>query len=86
MDKIFPIAKVVKDRGAAVVAKEAIVPAIAVLFMIVPQSLAYATLAGVPPIYGLYSSTLPLLVYGLFGSRIAYEDRRGQFYSQGTGL
>eukprot|EP00668_Euglena_longa_P014336 GGOE01018320.1.p1 GENE.GGOE01018320.1~~GGOE01018320.1.p1 ORF type:complete len:664 (+),score=199.75 GGOE01018320.1:41-1993(+) len=34
----------------------------------IPQSMAYASLAGLPPIYGLYSCTVPLVMYGLFGS------------------
>ena len=36
--------------------------------MAVPQGLAYAILAGMPPIYGLYSCTFPLLVYSLLGT------------------
>ncbi len=36
--------------------------------MLVPQGMAYAVLAGLPPIYGLYASLVPLLVYPLFGS------------------
>jgi MFS superfamily sulfate permease-like transporter len=36
--------------------------------MLVPQSLAYATLAGVPVEYGLYSSVLPLFAYAVFGT------------------
>ncbi|XP_015962439.1 probable sulfate transporter 4.2 [Arachis duranensis] len=36
--------------------------------MLVPQSMSYAKLAGLQPIYGLYSGFVPLLVYGLFGS------------------
>ena len=36
--------------------------------MLVPQSMAYAMLAGMPPIYGLYASLVPLLVYALFAS------------------
>ncbi len=39
-----------------------------VTVMLIPQSLAYAMLAGLPPQIGLYASILPLLAYALFGS------------------
>ncbi len=39
-----------------------------VAVMLVPQAMAYATLAGLPPVTGLYASTVPLFVYALFGS------------------
>ncbi|MEO6131512.1 MAG: solute carrier family 26 protein [Saprospiraceae bacterium] len=36
--------------------------------MLIPQAMAYAMLAGLPPIYGLYASTVPLIVYSFLGS------------------
>lgn len=36
--------------------------------MLVPQGMAYAVLAGVPPIYGLFASLAPLAVYPLLGT------------------
>jgi SulP family sulfate permease len=36
--------------------------------MLIPQGMAYSMLAGLPPIYGLYASTLPLIVYALLGT------------------
>ncbi len=39
-----------------------------VAVMLVPQGMAYAMLAGLPPIIGLYASTFPLVIYALFGS------------------
>ncbi|UXU74318.1 MULTISPECIES: SulP family inorganic anion transporter [unclassified Paracoccus (in: a-proteobacteria)] len=44
------------------------VAAVIVTIMLIPQSLAYAMLAGLPPVIGLYASILPLVVYALFGS------------------
>lgn len=36
--------------------------------LLIPQSMAYAMLAGLPPIHGLYAATVPLLAYAVFGS------------------
>ncbi|MGO4886683.1 SulP family inorganic anion transporter [Anaerobacillus sp. MEB173] len=41
---------------------------IVVMAMLIPQGIAYAFIAGVPPIIGLYAATIPLLIYALFGS------------------
>lgn len=39
-----------------------------VVLMMVPQGMAYAVVAGLPPVVGLYASILPALAYALFGS------------------
>ena len=39
-----------------------------VMIMLIPQSLAYALVAGLPPEAGLYASILPLMVYTFLGS------------------
>lgn len=44
------------------------VAAVIVTLLLIPQSLAYAMLAGLPPQYGLYASIAPLAVYGLLGT------------------
>lgn len=41
---------------------------ISVAMILVPQAMAYAQLAGLPPVYGLYASCVPLLVAALTGS------------------
>jgi Sulfate permease family len=45
-----------------------LVAAVIVTIMLIPQSLAYAMLAGLPPETGLYASILPILAYALLGT------------------
>ncbi|MGP1255467.1 MAG: SulP family inorganic anion transporter [Kiloniellales bacterium] len=45
-----------------------LVAAVIVTIMLIPQSLAYALLAGLPPEVGLYASILPLVAYAIFGT------------------
>ncbi len=45
-----------------------LVAAIIVTMMLIPQSLAYALLAGLPPEVGIYASIAPLVAYALFGT------------------
>ncbi|MGY6627614.1 MAG: SulP family inorganic anion transporter [Oceanicaulis sp.] len=42
--------------------------AVIVTIMLIPQSLAYALLAGLPPEAGLYASIAPLVAYAIFGT------------------
>lgn len=41
---------------------------ITVAVMLIPQGMAYALLAGLPPVVGLYASVLPLVAYAAFGT------------------
>ena len=41
---------------------------IVVAMMMIPQGMAYALVAGLPPVVGIYASILPPLLYALFGS------------------
>ena len=45
--------------------------ALIVTIMLIPQSLAYAMLAGLPPEAGLYASVAPILLYAVFGTSSA---------------
>ncbi|KXS53249.1 MAG: sulfate anion transporter [Marinobacter sp. T13-3] len=45
-----------------------LVAAVIVTVMLIPQSLAYALLAGLPAQVGLYASILPLVIYAVFGT------------------
>ncbi len=45
-----------------------LIAGVIVAVMLVPQGMAYALLAGLPPQTGLYASIVPLLIYGFFGT------------------
>lgn len=47
--------------------KADLIAGVTVALILVPQSMAYASLAGMPPHYGLYAAFLPVLVAGLWG-------------------
>lgn len=53
------------DRGTLINDLSA---AVIVTIMLIPQSLAYALLAGLPPEMGLYASMLPIILYAIFGT------------------
>ena len=67
MEKVVPAAGWLRGYGRGDLARD-FSAALVITVMLVPQSMAYALLAGLPPIYGLYASTVPAVVYALFGT------------------
>jgi hypothetical protein len=45
-----------------------LIAGLSVSFVVIPAAIAYATLMGLPPQYGLFAPLAPLLVYPFFGS------------------
>lgn len=66
-EKLLPALRWMRRYDSNALSSDAIAATI-VTIMLIPQSLAYALLAGLPAEVGLYASILPLAVYGLFGS------------------
>jgi sulfate permease, SulP family len=48
--------------------RQEVIAGLTVAALLVPQGMAYALLAGLPPVMGLYASILPMIVYALAGS------------------
>lgn len=67
LQKIFPILSWMPNYKKKWLKKD-IIAGLTVGVMLVPQAMAYAMIAGLPPIYGLYASVVPPLIYFLFGS------------------
>eukprot|EP00940_MAST-03C_sp_MAST-3C-sp2_P002087 g2087.t1 len=65
---VFPLIGEFQEQGVLNILKKSIVPGLTVGCMVVPQGLSYALLAGLPPIYGLYSSTFALFIYAFLGT------------------
>ena len=66
--RFLPFLEWLPELRAFSVLKADVVAGITVALVLVPQSMAYAQLAGLPTYYGLYASFLPVMVSALFGS------------------
>jgi len=67
LERIFPFLGWFRGYNMATLRADAIA-GLTVALVLIPQSMAYAQLAGMPPYYGLYASFLPPLIAALFGS------------------
>lgn len=67
LDHWLPCLRWLKHYNRSLAGQDSLAAAIVTL-MLIPQSLAYAMLAGLPPVTGLYASILPLVAYALFGT------------------
>ncbi|MDX1490341.1 MAG: sulfate permease [Pseudohongiellaceae bacterium] len=67
IETIVPAARWIKHYKRDTFSSD-LVAALIVTVMLIPQSLAYALLAGLPAEVGIYASILPLVLYALFGS------------------
>ena len=66
--RLFPFLLWIKDLSNPKTLKADVVAGATVAFVLIPQSMAYAQLAGLGPEYGLYASFLPVLIGAMMGS------------------
>ncbi|MSU89497.1 sulfate permease [Rhodobacteraceae bacterium 2CG4] len=67
MTRYLPILEWGRDYTRAALSRD-LLAAVIVTIMLIPQSLAYALLAGLPPEAGIYASIVPILLYAVFGT------------------
>ena len=66
--RLFPFRCWIGELGKPEILRADLIAGITVALVLVPQSMAYAQLAGLPAYYGLYASFLPGIIAALFGS------------------
>ena len=67
MKNIFPFLDWISSYKKTDFVKD-LLAGITVGIVLVPQGMAYAMIAGLPPVHGLYASLFPVLVYALLGT------------------
>ncbi|MCH2448814.1 MAG: sulfate permease [Gracilimonas sp.] len=67
LNTYFPILQVIKEYNLDKFKADAI-SGFTVGIVLIPQGMAYAVIAGLPPIYGLYAGLVPLFIYPLLGT------------------
>ena len=65
--KIIPILEWLPNYNSSLF-KGDLIAGITVGIILIPQGIAYALIAGLPPIYGLYCALVPQIMYAIFGS------------------
>lgn len=67
ISRYFPVLQWGREYNRELLTSDLVAAAI-VTIMLIPQSLAYAMLAGLPPEAGIYASIVPILLYAVFGT------------------
>jgi len=67
LTRYFPILDWTRNYNGTTLTSD-VVAALIVTIMLIPQSIAYAMLAGLPPEVGLYASIAPIIAYAVFGT------------------
>jgi SulP family sulfate permease len=65
--RFFPIIKDLLTYNQATLFSD-LIAGLSIALIVIPQGLAYAMIAGLPPIYGLYAALIPQLIHGILGT------------------
>jgi len=68
LNKFFPFLTWIHELKNPEVLRADLIAGLTVALVLIPQSMAYATLAGLPEVYGLYISFVPVFIAALWGS------------------
>jgi len=68
LNKFFPFLSWIHELKNPAILRADIIAGITVALVLIPQSMAYATLAGLPEVYGLYIAFVPVFIAALWGS------------------
>lgn len=65
--KLFPITKELLTYNRSTLYSD-LIAGLSIAVIVIPQGLAYAMIAGLPPIYGLYAALVPQFIHGIMGT------------------
>jgi len=68
LNKIFPFLNWIHELKDPAILRADMIAGLTVALVLIPQSMAYATLAGLPEVYGLYIAFVPVFIAALWGS------------------
>jgi SulP family sulfate permease len=65
--RLFPITKDLLTYNRSTLLSD-LIAGLSIAVIVIPQGLAYAMIAGLPPIYGLYAALIPQFIHGIMGT------------------